>query len=51
MRNEFAAVRSELVGEIHKAESRSTRQLLGSTLTLMSMLVAIFTFLLIHGGR
>lgn len=51
LNNGLAAVRGELTAEIHKAEARSTRQLLGSTLTLMSMLVAIFTFLLIHGGH
>lgn len=51
VRNEFAAMRDALMEEIHKAESRRSRQLLGSTLTLMSMMVVIFTFLLVHGGH
>jgi FtsZ-binding cell division protein ZapB len=41
--------RGDLLAEIHISANRSTRQLLAATLTLMSMLVGIFYFLLTRG--
>ena len=51
LRGEMQGVCGDLRAEIHTVAGRSTRQLLAATLTLMSMLVGIFYFLLAHGAR
>ncbi len=51
LRGEMQGVCGDLRAEIHTVAGRSTRQLLAATLTLMSMLVGIFYFLLARGAR
>lgn len=51
LKGEIKGVRGELLAEINISANRSTRQLLASTLTLMSMLGGIFYFLLTHSVR
>jgi hypothetical protein len=47
----IAELRGELRVEIHATADRTTRQLYGVTLTLMSTLAGIFYFLLTHAVR
>lgn len=51
LEGKITGLRGDLLAQIHISATRSTRQLLAATLTLMSMLVGIFYFLLTHTAR